>query len=111
MIRGQLKADGIVVAGFHATFLTQAGFELKAEAKLVDTTSGRTCATTTVVSWPPDVIAKVKELTEAMERAIGTVLFTTAPSTWAVEPNRPGLTVPKDPTGLGEFLGDDAPPV
>jgi len=110
MVRGQLKADGIVIAGFQATFLTHAGFELKAEAKLVDTKSGRTHATTTVVSWPPSVMAKVKELTEAMEAAVGDVLFTTASGDTATEP-KTGLSVPKDQMGLGEFLGEDAPPI
>lgn len=111
MIRGQLRADGIAVASFQVTYLTQAGFEMKAEVKLVDSTSGRTCASATVANWPPEVIAKVKELTEVMERAVGGVLFTTHPTAPTAPNVQPGLTVPNQPGGLGEFLGGDAPPV
>jgi len=113
MIRGQLRADGIVVAAFNATFLTQAGFEMKAEIKLVDTKSGRTLATASVVNWPPEVVEKVKELTEAMERAVGSALFVSGPVDASMEGSKPGIKPSSQGSGgLGEFLdGQDAPPV
>jgi len=108
MIKGQLRADGIAIAGFQAAF-TQVGWDLKAEAKLIETETGHTRATVMVASWPPEVIAKVKELTEAMEQAMGKVFFTT--TTAGQMASKPGLNVPTAP-GIGEFLGgEDAPPV
>jgi len=60
MLKGQLKADGIAIAAFQVSFLNQAGVEIKAEAKLIDTKSGRTHATAYVVAWTPEVMAKLR---------------------------------------------------
>ena len=110
MVQGQLRADGIAIAAFQVSFSPHVGTDLRAEAKLIDTKTGRTYATATVVSWPPEVIAKVEELTEVMERAVGAELFSGAPTSAPVEQQK-GLNVPPTP-GLAEFLGgEDAPPV
>lgn len=111
MIKGQLRADGIVVYSFQCSFHTAAGLELKADMKLVDTVSGRTVASTTVQTWPPEVVQKVKELSEAMERAVGGVLFTpdTVPS--GDSGAKTGLQIPatSSPGGIGELLWKDVP--
>ena len=109
MIKGQIKADGIVVANLQANFLSQVGFEMKAEIKIVDSVDGRTCASAHVVNWPPEVAVKVKELVAAMEQAIGTVLFVNGTTPTSHLSTNKGLSLPRDLGGIGEFLGDDDP--
>jgi hypothetical protein len=103
MVKGSLRADGIVLTAIHISFLTESAWDIKGEAKIVDGVSGQTHATTTATQWPPEVVQKIKELVDVMERAIGQRLFTES-----VQQNaegKPGMAL-SPPPGLGEHLGD-----
>lgn len=109
MLKGQLRADGLVIAAFQVSFLNQAGVEIKAEAKLVDNKTGRTHATAHVVAWTPEVMTKLRELVDAMERAAGQVLFSEMEEGGAL-PEKPGLKVRAEAGGLDTFLSGEAIP-
>ena len=108
MIKGQVRADGIVVAALHVELDKQPNVYL-AEAKLVNSETGQTAATMRVNGWPPEVMLKLRELIETIERAIGQGMFTQMDD----NSSKPGFNISREPSsGLGEFLGDDnVPPI
>jgi hypothetical protein len=110
MVRGQVRADGIVVAGLQVD-LTKLPNVFTAEAKLVNSTSGQTVATIMIGGWTPEVLTKLRELIDVMEQSIGREVFADSHTQDGQPPEQRNISN-QGMTGLGEFLGgEDAPPV
>lgn len=92
-----------VVLGELTVNLMGASLEMIGKFKLVEAAGkGLSYGSTTISNWPPAVIDKLKELKTAMEDHVEGLVFDdgrgeTRASSGAY-------------SGLGEFLGDEAPP-
>lgn len=72
MIRGTLKADGVVVSegsfSFRGTSIT-----LQGKAAFVSTRTGGTYGWTECTTWSPETVAKLQELLALMEVDLGRI--------------------------------------
>ena len=105
MVTGTIKSSGIVLTDISVEFKGANAWDIQAKAKLVNTASGQTYASTSAVNWPPEVVQKVRELATVMEAALAKYMFTDAPSintsTPYLQANAP-VSIPSD--GLGDYL-------
>ena len=76
---------------------------LVAHAAFVNTKTGRTHGRTVGRQWSKETLAKFEELKDSMERDMSRQHFSdgTVDATTSATPG-------KEPTGIGEFIGDDA---
>lgn len=107
MRTGTPKLNAVAIGELSANFMQGPGVvDMKAKVAFINSKTGKTHGWTNHNSWPPAVIAKLKELTDLMEEEVARVQFEDGEST--------SFGGPSSPSGLGglsEHLGqDDEPP-
>lgn len=107
MIRGQPKFDGIAVGEIAVSFMG-ATLTVEAKAAFADSRTGETHGWTKNTQWPPDVIAKLRELRALMELHLGAIHFQNGGE--ALVAPAAAAPIMGGHGGLGEHLGGEGVP-